>query len=132
MQISHRQELTLPVLQLLYNDIGYKKCTMKNLLIYVAVPLLLFYGCEDFLDKKPIANPTVEEYYNNINDLQNALNAVYAVLRENNYCKSEWIFGEGCSDNVVRHESFSKDNQIAKLMEFNNFATGILPQKIHK
>ena len=100
-----------------------QKNKINRLVVILSLATILFSGCEKFLDEKPIANPTVEDYYKTINDLQNSLTAVYNVLRRDNFIESEWLFGEGCSDNVVRFNTVSPYHEKARLMEFNKLAS---------
>ena len=90
---------------------------MKKYILIVAVALG-FCSCSDFLDKELQGNPSKENYYSTLYQLQEALNATYNILQSNTYMNCDWIFGEACGDDVVGNDE-SGTNQIAQLVNFN-------------
>lgn len=76
--------------------------TMKNLTIISVIFSLLFLGsCEKFLEVENEGKQTEDQFYNNVNDIQRAVAAVYNVIQTDDYMTTIWIFGEGMGDNVV-------------------------------
>lgn len=46
------------------------------------VAAVLLGGCDSFVDKAPISNPTKEQFYNSRSDFETAINGAYAALRQ--------------------------------------------------
>ena len=75
---------------------------MKNLISIIGVVSLIFLGsCEKFLEVENEGKLTEEQFYNNVNDIQRAVAAVYSVISTDDYMKTIWLFGEGMGDDVV-------------------------------
>lgn len=86
---------------------------------FIFLILIGFLGCQNFLDIKPTGNVEAEEFYQTLNDLQLGLNATYNILATDMFQKSEWLFGEGCGDDVLRTASLSPSSEEGLLIHFN-------------
>ena len=93
---------------------------MKKLLKYfIAISsVFLLTQCEGFLDKEPLGNIATEDFYLYANDLQLAVNAVYEVCSRKAYQKSEWLFGDGTSDDLTSTYEVSPSSEIGKIIHF--------------
>jgi len=72
--------------------------------IRITGTILLVFGlhsCSDFLDQEPISRPYQDEFYETLNETQLALNAVYNVLSDQDFQRTYWLIGEGCSDEAT-------------------------------
>jgi len=69
--------------------------------IILAAFLGLFWGCsEDFLDRQPFSNYTAENFWEDEVQINQALNGVYPILR-NQFTNQIWRLGEFQSDNTT-------------------------------
>lgn len=103
----------------------------KKMFIYsislAFVALVTLCGCEDFLDREVVGNPTDKNYYDTQYKMQSALDAVYDELQSDAYNDQEWRFGEAMGDDV-----FGTDEGISSQMgqlvnfRFNTSNTWIL------
>ncbi|MFY0688579.1 MAG: RagB/SusD family nutrient uptake outer membrane protein [Cyclobacteriaceae bacterium] len=66
---------------------------IKNTFI-LALSLIIFSGCEDFLDEENNANVTAETFYVTADGYESLINSNYAQLREI-YGQSPWMFMSG-------------------------------------
>lgn len=93
---------------------------MKKYAIIVTIfTALSLAGCADFLGIEPRGDINEKEFYQTLNDLQLGLNSVYNILATDRYQKSEWLFGEGCGDDVIRTVSMSPSSDEGRLVQFN-------------
>ena len=90
----------------------------KHNFLYILLFSIVFISCEDFFEKEPLGKTYREQFYNNVNDLQLGLNAVYNVLARDDFQKSEWMFGDGCGDDCVRVVNLTPSTDEAKLIQF--------------
>jgi hypothetical protein len=67
----------------------------------LAVSILSFTSCNDFLSSDIKGNATDETYYDTQYKMQSALDAVYDLLQSDSYNDQEWRFGEACGDDVL-------------------------------
>ncbi len=77
--------------------------------IIILLSLLLFIGCEDFLDEEPVGKVSEKNFYRNINDFQLALNSVYNVLSDESFQKAFVLIGDGMSDDFVYQKTRNND-----------------------
>lgn len=68
---------------------------MKKNIIYkfLAICLIAFYGCEDYLDRDPITTITTANFYKTPEDAEVATNAVYIHLKEL-WRRTMWYIGD--------------------------------------
>jgi len=69
-------------------------------IILISCSLLIFSGCDNFLDKEILGNSTDKNYYDTKYKLQSALNAGYDILQSDLFNECEWRFGEATADDV--------------------------------
>lgn len=74
---------------------------MKKILITLLTCIIFLGGCKDYFDVEPNGKYDEDNFYKNINQMENALNAAYAVLREHNYQTELALIGDGMSDDMV-------------------------------
>lgn len=72
---------------------------MKNLIIILFASLLFLASCEKNIDRYPLNNVAIENYYKTAGDIQIALNGCYAGLRPT--LVEEWQMTELRSDNSI-------------------------------
>lgn len=93
---------------------------MKKIFFLILI-LFTLYGCEDFLDVDVKGKSTEENFYSTINELQLSLNAVYAVLKSEDFQKSLAFVGDVLSDDFIyqstSYADYGDDGQ--KLQNFN-------------
>lgn len=78
---------------------NYKK--MKTLLYSLLIINLLLTSCrKDFLDLQPISSVTTGSFYQNANDIKNAVAGVYASLQFQGTYTNSYIFGDIRSDDT--------------------------------
>lgn len=87
---------------------------MKKI-VWFMITLVLAVSCEDYFEHTPQGNPTDEKFYRNLNELQTGLNAVYAVLAENDFQKSEWLFGDGCGDDCTLTDAVNPSSLLGQV-----------------
>lgn len=74
--------------------------TIKNTMIALVVALAI--ACDDFIDLAPISNANVEEFFQNEEDLEQAVVAAYAALQSRGeYARNFIYFMEARSDNSI-------------------------------
>lgn len=74
---------------------------MKSLLYGLIITSLLLTSCKkDFLDLQPISSVTTGSFYQNANDIKNAVAGVYASLQFPGTYVSSYIFGDIRSDDT--------------------------------
>ncbi|MGV3504027.1 MAG: RagB/SusD family nutrient uptake outer membrane protein [Adhaeribacter sp.] len=75
---------------------------MKNTIFILGLVSLLAGACsDDFLDKAPLSNANVQNFYRDGKDMEVAVNAAYATLTlEGQYRYANWQVGEVRSDNT--------------------------------
>ena len=95
------------------------KMKIYSLLLGIFIIMTGLYSCEDFLDKNPLGEPSTNDFYQSSNDMQLALNSVYQVLTMDAYQNSEWVFGEGCGDDMIMINAFDRSSERAKIMRFS-------------
>ncbi len=83
--------------------------------ICFTIILVLFSSCEDYFEHTPQGNPTDEKFYQNLNELQIGLNAVYSILADNNFQKSEWLFGDGCGDDCTLTDGVNPSSHLGQV-----------------
>jgi starch-binding outer membrane protein, SusD/RagB family len=73
---------------------------MKSLITYIflAIAFMITACKKSFLDLKPISSVTTDNFYQNANDIKNAVNGVYAALQLPGVSTSSYIFGDIRSD----------------------------------
>jgi hypothetical protein len=87
---------------------------MKSIIIY---SLMIFFtllaaSCKkDFLDLTPISSVTTDNFYQNANDIKNAMNGVYASLQISGIHINNYIFGDIRSDDTQPVASGSVTDQ---------------------
>lgn len=86
--------------------------------IFIATILVTLTSCENYFEHTPQGNPTDEAFYQNLNELQTGLNAVYAVLAENDFQKSEWLFGDGCGDDCTLTDAVNPSSHLGQVALF--------------
>lgn len=73
----------------------------RHIISSLIIISIAFSGCEDFLDKAPISNASVQNFYNTEADFQNAIYGAYRSLRTggtyNDYVQ---LIGDLASDNT--------------------------------
>lgn len=74
---------------------------MMKKVIYISILILTLGGCENFLENETKGFVADEDFYNNINEFQAALNSVYAVLREPDFQKTLAFIGDAMSDDFI-------------------------------
>ncbi len=72
---------------------------MKNLIKLLFASLLFLTSCKKNIDRYPLNNVAVENFYKNTTDIQTALNGCYAGLRAT--LVDEWQLTELRSDNSI-------------------------------
>lgn len=75
---------------------------MKKIVIAIFTASV-FFGLNacNFLEKEYTSGSEASNFYNTTYKLQEAVNAGYNVLQSDMYNESEWVFGEGCGDDVI-------------------------------
>jgi hypothetical protein len=87
---------------------------MKSIIIYglMIFGSLLIGSCKkDFLDLTPISSVTTDNFYQNANDIKNAMNGVYASLQIPGIHINNYIFGDIRSDDTQPVASGSVTDQ---------------------
>jgi starch-binding outer membrane protein, SusD/RagB family len=87
---------------------------MKSFIIYglMIISSLLAGSCKkDFLDLTPISSVTTDNFYQNANDIKNAVNGVYASLQLPGIHINNYIFGDIRSDDTQPVASGSVTDQ---------------------
>jgi hypothetical protein len=82
---------------------------MKKILIAILATVIFISGCKDYFESNPNGSYTEDNFYKNINEMQNALDAVYSVLREKTYQQDLALIGDGMSDDMVYEYSVNQD-----------------------
>lgn len=72
---------------------------MKKFAILLLLSSLI--ACEDFLDEQPQGLPVADEFYDNLNELQLGVDAIYQVLRLSTFQLPYAYIGSGAGDNLV-------------------------------
>ncbi|GGC12546.1 RagB/SusD family nutrient uptake outer membrane protein [Dyadobacter sediminis] len=73
---------------------------MKSYKFYTTL-LLLLAGCkENIIDLVPVSTPTTETFYKTSDDMINALNGVYYILRTNAAASTEFFYGDIATDDA--------------------------------
>lgn len=83
----------------------------------------LLASCEDFLTITPSSSIVEEEFWQDKNDLNNAVYACYKRLVSNDMLNTYINWGESRSDNFDISSSISKTSQIANIMNANLLPT---------
>ena len=87
---------------------------MKAFIIYsvTIISCLVLGSCKkDFLDRTPISSVTTDNFYQNANDIKNAMNGVYASLQLPGIHINNYIFGDIRSDDTQPVASGSVTDQ---------------------
>jgi len=74
--------------------------SLFNIILIVGCSLVIFSGCDNFLDKEVLGESTDKNYYDTKYKLQTALNAGYDILQSDLFNECEWRFGEATADDV--------------------------------
>ena len=90
---------------------------MKKILIIFSVLILGLVACEDQLDQKPISEMSVNGFFRNTADYEQAVNSIYQSLR--NYPAREFHLSDVRSDNIYG----VGDMGVRDHEPVNNFAT---------
>lgn len=99
--------------------------TMKRIQQYslaILAGMLILASCsEDFLDKQPLVNNVIENFYKTGNDAILAVNAAYVPLEWefNETYFNEWMFGDVVSDDALK--GGQDINDITDLFQLENF-----------
>ena len=95
--------------------------------VFLTAGSLFFSSCEDYLTITPTNRIVEEEYWEDKNDLQNALTACYRRMIENDMMKKYILWGEVRSDNYELTTGVTNTNitnmMNANLMSTNNIFT---------
>lgn len=86
---------------------------MRSLIILGFVAIGLTFGSckKDFLELKPISSVTTDNFYQNANDIKNALNGIYASLQLAGITINNYVFGDIRSDDTQPVASGSVTDQ---------------------
>ena len=97
-----------------------KKIQKYGLAVFAGV-MLLAACSKDFLDKEPLVNNVIENFYKTGNDAILAVNAAYVPLQWefNNTYFCEWMFGDVVSDDALK--GGGNINDITDLFQMENF-----------
>jgi len=99
---------------------------MKKTIYNIGILLfaVVLFGCEDFLDRKPLSEVTDQTYYQNEQEMKEALTACYDVLQwEDQWANNpyhDWMIGDICSDDAEKGGQSEKAWQ-DELIEMTNF-----------
>lgn len=81
---------------------------------------IILSGCDSFVDKSPISNPTKEEFYATQEDFETAINGAYdALQQEGAFYRNYWILFEIRSDNTDQGQDVTGLSRV--LFEINQF-----------
>lgn len=82
-------------------------------MLYVALVITIgFASCKkDFLDLQPISSVTTDNFYQNANDIKNAVSGIYAALQLGGITVNSYIFGDIRSDDTQPVASGSVTDQ---------------------
>ena len=96
---------------------------MKIRYLLIVISVLLITACsKDFLDKEPLVDTVIENFYKTGNDAIMAVNAAYVPMQwEFNYTYfNEWMFGDVVSDDALKGGNNINDmNDLFLLENFN-------------
>ncbi len=95
---------------------------LKSFLI-LGTAVLIFSSCEDFLTITPTSAIVEEEFWQDKNDLENAVNGCYKSLTEENVLKRIIFWGELRSDNCDRSTNTQSTSDEANVMNANLLPT---------
>jgi hypothetical protein len=77
-------------------------------------------GCDGFVDKSPVSNPTKEEFYKTQEDFETAINGAYdALQQEGTFYRNYWILYEIRADNTDQGQDVTGLSRA--LFEINQF-----------
>lgn len=92
----------------------------RLLLAGLLTTAIVLSGCDSFVDKSPISNPTKEEFYTTQEDFETAINGVYdALQQEGTFYRNYWILFEIRSDNTDQGQDVTGLSRA--LFEINQF-----------
>ncbi len=92
---------------------------MKNIVNLLILSSIFLASCEKNIDLYPQSNITTENFYQNANDIQTALNGSYNALRAP--LLEEWKLTELRSDNTIMYSSASKSAPNRDLSDLDLF-----------
>jgi hypothetical protein len=92
---------------------------MKNIVNLLILSSIFLASCEKNIDLYPQSNITTENFYQNANDVQIALNGAYNALRAP--LLEEWKLTELRSDNTIMYSSASKSAPNRDLSDLDLF-----------
>lgn len=95
---------------------------MKNILIYSILAAFILNSCsKDFLDKQPLVNNVIENFYKTGNDAILAVNAAYVPMQWefNHTYFNEWMLGDVVSDDALKGGNGISD--MTDLFQLENF-----------
>lgn len=73
----------------------------SRLLLVGLITTVVLSGCDSFVDKPPISNPTKEAFYTTQEDFETAINGAYdALQQEGTFSNNYWVLFEMRSDNT--------------------------------
>ena len=103
----------------LSNNIG-------KLLLWGALPLggaaSMFSACDDYFDLKPLNQIVLENYWEDKNDVEGAVNSCYSGMLSRDFLLRYFLWGESRSDNVVYSKS-GDDINLRQILEENILET---------
>lgn len=92
----------------------------RPLLAGLLIVGLVLSGCDSFVDKSPISNPTKEEFYTTQEDFETAVNGAYdALQQEGTFYRNYWILYEIRADNTDQGQDVTGLSRA--LFEINQF-----------
>lgn len=109
-----------------YNIKGMKIKKSLGLALSLAIApasLFTFTSCEDFLTITPTDAIVEEEFWQDKNDLNNALMGCYKSMTESSYLNRVIFWGETRSDNCDRSLNLGSTSQLANIMNANLLTT---------
>lgn len=91
-----------------------------RLVVGLLAATVFLSGCDSFVDKSPISNPTKETFYTTEEDFETALNGAYdALQQEGTFSNNYWVLFEMRSDNTDQGQDVT--GLARALFEVNQF-----------
>ncbi len=116
----------LKMFRIIRNTRTNMKKAIKNIALFGCVAVGVGFGfssCDDYLTITPTSSIVEEEFWQDKNDLNNAVYACYKRLVSNDILHKYEYWGEMRSDNFERSTSVSATGQVANIMNANLLPT---------
>lgn len=105
-----------------HNNLYNKVRTLAMAAVVAPVGVGMMSSCSDFLEVEPQNVITLDQFWNDANDVENIIAGCYSKMAGNGFLSRAMIWGEFRSENVINNGPIDKDVNLERILKENIMA----------